>query len=278
MSPGGSLLLVHGPRRWPLGKRALSIGRLPECDIPLAGDFVSRNHAYVIPTPSGPLLVDGSRLGTMVNGERMNAPWILAEGDEIRIGLSVLRVVPDQTEPPASAGPLAGRGPGARVAGWLRRYGPSEVLGTVAAVGAAGAVRQLTGSTVAGAYAGAIAEALTFYGIMFLGETIRDAHQAGRHGRPYGVADLLPVFRNLVMEFGVAEAIDALVLRPLLMGLGMRYLGTGLGALLGKLAADAAFYGPVLAIYEWRLARGEAVRQRDRRRRTTATGLVVRAD
>jgi hypothetical protein len=50
----------------------------------------------------------------------------------------------------------------------------------------------------------------------------------------------------------------------------MRLLGPGVGSLVGKLAADVLFYGPVLSIYEWRLARGEAVRPEDRRRRTTA--------
>jgi hypothetical protein len=28
--------------------------------------------------------------------------------------------------------------------------------------------------------------------------------------------------------------------------------GTNLGVVLGKLAADACFYGPVIATYEWR--------------------------
>jgi pSer/pThr/pTyr-binding forkhead associated (FHA) protein len=269
-----ALYLIHGPRRWALQQRPLTIGRHPDCDVTIPGDEVSRNHAYIVPTPSGPLLIDGSRTGTMVNRERMHAPWVLADGDEILIGVSTLRVVlagassPEKDEAP-------GTSPWRRKLGsWIRRYGPSEVLGTVAAVGAASGVQQFTGSTVAAAYAGALAEALVFYGVMFLRTTIREAHEAGGRGRPYGNADLLRVIQGMMLEFGAAEALDSFVLRPLLMGLGIRLLGTNLGALVGKLASDVVFYGPVLTIYEWRLTRGEALRQTDRRRRTTVTRMV----
>lgn len=267
------LYLIHGPRRWALNQRPLTIGRRPECDVTIPGDEVSRSHAYIVPTPTGPLLIDGSRAGTSVNGERMRAPWVLADGDEIAIGVSILRVsLMGTAEVPALPGPGAPR-LWFKLKSWLRRYGPSELLGTLGAVGIAGMVKRFTGSTIAAAYAGTLAEVVLFYGVMFLRETIKGAHEAGSMGRPYGNSDLFRVMHGMVLEFGVAEAVDSLLLRPLLMGLGITYLGTTLGALAGKLAADAAFYGPVLTIYEWRLARGEAARQQDRRRRTTATRL-----
>jgi hypothetical protein len=273
MASRAVLYLIHGPRRWPLGRRPLTIGRQPECDVTIPGEEVSRSHAYVVPTPSGPLLIDGSRLGTTVNGERMQAPWVLADGDEIRIGVSVLRValLGEEGPPPPPSTPL-GRA-WHKLRSWAGRYGASEVLGTVAAVGVASSIKELSGSTVAAAYAGTMAENVMFYGVMFLRETIRGAHEAGARGRHYGNADLFRVMHSMVLEFGAAEALDSLVLRPLLMGLGIQFLGSGVGALLGKLVADLAFYGPVLTIYEWRMARGEAARQQDRRRRTTATRL-----
>jgi hypothetical protein len=146
------------------------------------------------------------------------------------------------------------------------------VLGTVAAVGAAVSVQGITGNIVAGAYAGALAEATVFYGIMLLRESVREAHQAGVKGRPFGSADQFLVVRSLVVEFGVAELLDLLIIRPALMAAGLRWPGGKLGALAGKLAADAVFYGPVLGIYEWRFARG-AQRPLDRGRRTTASNL-----
>lgn len=52
--------------------------------------------------------------------------------------------------------------------------------------------------------------------------------------------------------------------------------GGNLGALLGKLVADLGFYGPVLAIYEWRLARRRVTLVDDRIRRTTASQIQPR--
>jgi hypothetical protein len=268
-SPG--LFLTRGPLQWAIDQRPMSIGRQPECDITLGSEKVSRIHAYVVPTPSGPLIVDRSRLGTLINGERIQAPWVLAEGDLVDVGGLVLRV--ERRQGRSSSGLEAGK-PGGPLAGrlgaWIRRYGPSEVLGTAVAVGAAVAVEQATHSAVVAGYVGTIAETTVYYGVMFLRESLLAAHRAGVAGRPYGSRDLVPVFKNLVMEFGVAEALDAGVLRPLLIGLGLRWIGGTAGALAGKVMADVAFYGPVLTAYEWRLARRAAADQIDRRRRTTA--------
>jgi hypothetical protein len=157
---------------------------------------------------------------------------------------------------------------------WIRRYGPSEVVGTVAAVGAAGAVAQATESTIAAAYAGTIAETVVFYGTLALRETVHDAHQAGAAGRAFGQKDVLLVLRNLVLEFGAAEALDTALFRPFCMGIGIRLLGGSVGALAGKLIADLAFYGPVLTVYE--CAREEPGRRAwERSRRTTAGTKAV---
>jgi hypothetical protein len=143
-------------------------------------------------------------------------------------------------------------------------------------VGAAVAVEQASGSTILAAYVSTVAEAVVFYGIMFLRESIRDAHLAGTQGRPFGSADLLPVLRNLVLEFGVAESLDLAILRPLCMGMGLRWIGGAGGALAGKILADLAFYGPVLAVYEWRLARRHASNTvQERHRRTTASAVAI---
>ena len=64
----------------PLAGRAVAIGRLPDCDLILGGDEVSRRHARVVPTPEGPLLVDRSRFGTLLNGEQVVAPTLLRIG------------------------------------------------------------------------------------------------------------------------------------------------------------------------------------------------------
>lgn len=269
------LFLIHGPRRWPLDRRPLTIGRLPECDVTLASVQVSRTHAYIVPTPTGPLLVNNSARGTSVNGTQLTEPWVLADGDVVQLGVSSLHVMAVGWSVQEERDPRRWMRVLRKVRSWVARYGWSEVLGTVAAVGAANSTYTLTGSTLAAAYVGTVAECIVFYGIIFLRETIRGAHLAGGRGATYGTPEILRVLHGMMLEFGVAEALDSLLLRPLLMGQGMRLLGPGVGALVGKLAADVVFYGPVLSIYEWRLARGEAVRQQDRRRRTTEAHRIT---
>jgi hypothetical protein len=266
--PAPALALARGTERWPIPTRPIRLGRLPECDVVIPGDEVSRVHAWIVPTPAGPLLVDQGRHGTSVNGEPVRGPRLLGPGDVVSIGEAAFLVEAHAL----SATPPQGR-PGNLVRRWLSRYGPSEILGTVAAVASAVLVERMTGSIVAAAYAGALAETVAFYGVMFLRECVRAAHQAGARGRPFAAKDFLTVGGNLVLEFGVAEALDLVVIRPLLMGVGLRWVGGQLGALVGKLAADLVFYGPVLTIYEWRLAEGTA-RVEERRRRTTAAHVA----
>ncbi len=269
-APERPLELVRGPKRWPLGRRPLAIGRAPESDIVIPGEQVSRLHAWIVPAADGAFVVDQSRLGTLVNGERIGAPCPLSPGDEIQIG-DIRYQVALAGRDSAKPGPAGGTG---RIGTWLRRYGPSEVLGTIASVGAAVGVQEVTGSLAAAAYAGSLAEAVVFYGVMFLRESVREAHLAGKRGRPFGSADLIPVARSLVLEFGAAESLDLLLVRPACMALGLDLIGGNLGGLVGKLAADVVFYGPVLAIYEWRIARSRARDRQDHRRRTTAVGLA----
>jgi len=265
-------IVQSGTRSWWLRERPLVVGRLPESDIVLDAAEVSRRHAYILPAREGPMLVDTSRLGTKVNDLPVVAPVTLDTGDRIQIGRWVLQVfgVPAHTLSPLQDAPASAAG--RKVREWLLRYGPSELLGTVVAVGVATAVQQGSGSTVLAAYVATLAEMTVYYGLMLLRETVRDAHSAGKRGEPYGSTDVLRSGRNLVLEFGLAEAVDGGVIRPLCLGLGLRLLGGGLGVLLGKLAADLAFYGPVLAVYEWRLARrqGRAAVVQATHRRTTA--------
>jgi len=81
----GSLVLPNG-RRVVLGEQAVSMGRMPECDIVLTDTNVSRRHAEVRPTPDGFALVDlGSTNGCKVNG----VPAVhrdLRDGDELTVG------------------------------------------------------------------------------------------------------------------------------------------------------------------------------------------------
>jgi hypothetical protein len=128
---------------------------------------------------------------------------------------------------------------------WLGRYLPPEAAGTSAALLA---VVASEGAGAGGAaVAAAWAETVAFYTFVTARE-LRD--------RPVRARSAATALRDVVAEFGVAEAADSIVLRPLLMYAFVARLG-GLvqGVIAGKLAADVVFYALAIAAYELRLRR-----------------------
>jgi hypothetical protein len=94
---------------------------------------------------------------------------------------------------------------------WINRYGPAEIIGTITALLGAIALQKATHNAVAAAYGGAWGENIGYYGTM----VVKEWH-ASRSSEP-GVSNLkraLSTVVNLVSEFGVAEVLDTLLLRP----------------------------------------------------------------
>lgn len=266
------LILRYGQRRLPLSEGAVAIGRLEECDILLEGTEISRRHARIVATPEGPLLVDRSRFGTLLNGSLVVAPSLLQAGDVILVGSYDLHVEFGEASPrPAEHGGLR-----RQLGLWRRRYGLAELFGTVALIAAALLVQRVTGMVILAALAGSLAEAAWFYAVL-LGRETRQERRTARLGG-FVPRPLRELGRDLLLEFGAAERVDGLLLRPACLGLGLAWLGGWAGLLAGKVAADLLFYGPVLSLLHWRDANRSALRAAaadPRRRETTATGLPV---
>jgi hypothetical protein len=139
-----------------------------------------------------------------------------------------------------------------RVREWLRRYLPAEAVGLTGALAGALVVMRATGSPVAAAFAGSVGETVGYYMTIGWRDLARHhrllTRSAHRRTRAVGLTA-----RDLAVEFGPAEALDSIVLRPLLMYLGPVVTGQFLaGTLLGKLAADVAFYAFAITGYEMR--------------------------
>jgi S1-C subfamily serine protease len=115
--------------------RRLVIGSDPSCDISLDDPEVAEEHASVRVHDGALEIRDlGSESGTFVNARRIAAPTPLADGDEVRVGSTVL--VPAQV---GAAGPAAaGAGAGA-AAGPATGAAAGTGVGAAAGVGAAGA-------------------------------------------------------------------------------------------------------------------------------------------
>jgi S1-C subfamily serine protease len=124
--------------RWlDLAGREVTVGRNPEADLqfdPYSDLRVSGNHAALFPHGDGWAIRDlGSRNGTLVNGQKLTGPVLLAHGDRIQFGeegplaefhLAGFEVPPPSAYPPPSpssqaAPPRRGRWIAAAVAGLL---------------------------------------------------------------------------------------------------------------------------------------------------------------
>ncbi len=92
--PEEYLLVTDGPSlgaRIDLSDASVTVGRDPDCELPLDDTQSSRRHARVSAGDQGRQIEDlGSTNGTLLNGVRITAPQPLRPGDEIRIGRSTL--------------------------------------------------------------------------------------------------------------------------------------------------------------------------------------------
>jgi hypothetical protein len=134
---------------------------------------------------------------------------------------------------------------GGRLQEWLLRYAPAEVFALIGALGGAFAVSHL-GYPAVTAYAAAIGEGVLFYSAIMIRD-LRSNRQRGLARRP-----LSHTLRNLSLEFGPAEVLDSLVVRPLAMYVGPILVGSlTAGVILGKIAADVVFYTLAIVGYEF---------------------------
>lgn len=140
----------------------------------------------------------------------------------------------------------------AKIREWARRYLPAEGLSVVATLAGAGLVWHLfPGQELRAALAGTWAGNVAYFGWL-LGQDVR---QTRRHlhavGHRYTRRTFGQNVRALAVEFGPAEVLDSLLIRPALMYWLPRLVGSRSGGiLLAKLLADVTFYVPAILSYE----------------------------
>ncbi|HUR83338.1 MAG TPA: FHA domain-containing protein [Thermoanaerobaculia bacterium] len=76
---------------FPLLDSECIIGRASDCAITVTDGSISSRHARVTRSPDGFSIEDlGSRNGTFVNGEKVDKPRLLADGDVVRLGKLIM--------------------------------------------------------------------------------------------------------------------------------------------------------------------------------------------
>jgi hypothetical protein len=93
-----ALTISQGPQQGESGTFAdhvILVGRGADCQLVLEDDYVSTRHARVVDGPDGVYVEDlGSTNGTYVNNQRITAPTAIGFSDVVRIGRTILRLVP----------------------------------------------------------------------------------------------------------------------------------------------------------------------------------------
>ncbi len=120
---------------------------------------------------------------------------------------------------------------------WIVRYLPAEVVGTVAMMTAGALITLWTDNPALIALAAVVGESVGFYAVLVVSTFVEQSRVDGRRS-PAVRTGLL-----LVAEFGPAELVDTLLIRPAALYLGVLLIPDPVwGLLVGKVAADMVFY------------------------------------
>ena len=121
---------------------------------------------------------------------------------------------------------------------WITRYLPAEIVGTAAMVMAGLLVTVWTENPALIALAALLGEIVGFYAVLAITIYVEQTPIARNRGSALARTAAL-----LVAEFGVAELLDTLLIRPLALMAGVWLFTDPLwGLLAGKIVADILFY------------------------------------
>ena len=129
---------------------------------------------------------------------------------------------------------------------WLRRFGWAELCGIAGSYLGYLLAQHVSASPAIAAYGATFGENSAYYSVIFL----RDMRSHPAAERSKG-----KVLLGMMHDFGLAEVLDSLAVRPGLTLLAVALLGQVLGVGAGKVAADLVFYLLAIAFYERRRAR-----------------------
>jgi uncharacterized membrane protein YeaQ/YmgE (transglycosylase-associated protein family) len=145
---------------------------------------------------------------------------------------------------------------GSKVVEWVRRYLPNEIAGWVGELGGAWVTYELTGSFAAAVVVGTIGASVGYYATAYVNGVRWSCREQAAWSRPmrWLIANLVAL-RSILVEFGPAESVDSIVIRPVLLYSFPFLLGNiAVGWIVGSLVADVAFY--VLAIFSYERFKG----------------------
>jgi hypothetical protein len=147
---------------------------------------------------------------------------------------------------------------GCKLGEWLLRFLPAELIGTLLAVLSSYYTLSFSGNKILAAYMGAIGNSIGFYGLIFLQDIFILRKQRRITNAQLTSGDYMRVLKIMLLEFGPAELLDSLLLRPFAMYIFPLIIHNyAIAILVAKLASDIIFYIPVIISYELRMSKNK---------------------
>lgn len=140
-----------------------------------------------------------------------------------------------------------------KVKEYLKRYLVADIVSTVLSLATAWFIMESTTDRVLAAFVGSAVASIAFYLYIAIKDVRKSLKRHKTANEKYKIKSFLIDFRNLIIEFGPAELLDVLAVRPFFMYLMPKLMGDFmLGTFVGKLIADVAFFVPAILMYELR--------------------------
>lgn len=142
---------------------------------------------------------------------------------------------------------------------WIARYLPAEIVGTAALVIGGLVVATWTDNPALVALGALVGETVGFYAVLAVTIYLEQSSVTAKRRRAIARTAML-----LIAEFGAAELLDTLLIRPAALMLGVWLVPDPVwGMLAGKIAADIVFYA--IAAGAFTLTAKTGLRDRSRR-------------
>ncbi len=136
---------------------------------------------------------------------------------------------------------------------WVKRYLLAEILCTIFSLFTAWLIMKTTENRVFAAFAASAVASVLFYGVIAASDVRKSIKHHRKNNKQYKIKSFLIDFRNLIIEFGPAELLDVLAVRPFFMYLIPTLVNNFiLGSFIGKTIADVVFFIPAILMYELR--------------------------
>ena len=138
-----------------------------------------------------------------------------------------------------------------KITEWIKRYGLAELNSLVLTVSSAWLSFRYTENHLTSALVGTWAGNIAYFGTILLQDIRLATKQLALLNKPYSLATFSKNVRALLIEFGIAELLDSLFIRPTLLYYFPLWLNNfGLGIVIAKFTADISFYIPAIIGYE----------------------------